>query len=155
MPQPDQPTDGGNAVRVRRVHHGDPSLRELHKRLFPADPQPRYELGSWWLLDVGERAVAFCGIQPSQRWGDTGYLVRAAVHPKFRGRGIQKQMIRLRENHARRQGWRWAITCTFNNPASANNLIACGYRLYEPADPYGAPGTLYWRRKLVADAEAN
>jgi hypothetical protein len=40
------------------------------------------------------------------------------------------------------------ITDTYLNPASSNSLISCGFRLFEPSNPWGARGTLYWRKKL-------
>jgi hypothetical protein len=40
------------------------------------------------------------------------------------------------------------VTDTHDNPASANSLIARGFKLFDPTKPWGATGTLYWRLKL-------
>lgn len=135
-------------VRTVRVDGKHPDVRALHKELFPADAHPDYSAGDWWLLYVGAELAGFAGLHSSVQWGDAGYLVRSGVRGKFRGKGLQRRLIRLRERQARARGWKWAITSTYDNHASANNLIACGYRLYEPQRPWGAKGTLYWRRQL-------
>jgi hypothetical protein len=41
------------------------------------------------------------------------------------------------------------ITDTSDNPSSANNLIACGYRIYRPTDPWGFNHTIYWTKDLL------
>jgi GNAT superfamily N-acetyltransferase len=71
------------------------------------------------------------------------------VLPEARGQGLQRRLIGARERHARALGMAWLVTDTYQNPASSNSLIAAGYRLYEPAQPWGARGTLYWRKRLA------
>jgi GNAT superfamily N-acetyltransferase len=68
--------------------------------------------------------------------------------PSHRGQGVQKRLIRARIRQARALGWNWLITDTYLNPASANSLIATGFKMYEPSQPWGAKQTLYWRLKL-------
>lgn len=123
-------------------------LRRLHVDTFPVDPFPEFDAGWWWVARVDGRAVGFCGMQPSARWGDAVYMVRAGVLPKARGHRLQRRLIAVRERHARRIGMRWAITYTYHNPASANSLIGCGYRIYEPSQPWAAKGAIYWRKAL-------
>jgi hypothetical protein len=43
---------------------------------------------------------------------------------------------------------RGIITDTSDNPSSANNLIACGYRIYRPTEPWGFNHTIYWTKDL-------
>jgi hypothetical protein len=45
-------------------------------------------------------------------------------------------------------GWNWLITDTTDNFPSANSLISCGYKLFEPTIPWGGKLTLYWRKHL-------
>jgi hypothetical protein len=40
------------------------------------------------------------------------------------------------------------VTDTTDNPSSANNLIACGYRIYAPENPWGFTHTIYWSKDL-------
>lgn len=124
-------------------------LKRLHLDTFPSDSFPEFGAGWWWVMrDDTELPLGFCGMQPSSKFVDAVYLVRAGVIPKARGLGLQARMIRVRERHARRLGMRWAITYTYCNPASANSLIRCGYRIYEPSAPWGGDGSIYWRKPL-------
>lgn len=74
------------------------------------------------------------------------YLSRAGVSLAHRGRGLQRRLIRVRLAYARKLG-RGAITYTVRaNPRSINNLIACGFRYYEPAFAWATRDMLYWYR---------
>jgi hypothetical protein len=58
-------------------------------------------------------------------------------------------MIRKRIAHARSLGWKQLFTETIlDNPASANALINCGFRMFWPAHPWGSPYAVYWRLDL-------
>lgn len=92
--------------------------------------------------------VAFAGIQPSKQWCDTAYLSRCGVLPKYRGKGLQKRLLSVREKYARAQNLNWLITNTYKNIPSANALIRKGFKMYEPANPWGCRGTLYWLKKV-------
>lgn len=123
-------------------------LRDLHARCLPYDKHPNFTDGFWWIAYCDHTPVAFAGLVPSARWLETGYLCRAGVVEEHRGRGLQKRLIRVRLNFARRMGWRWAITDTTENPPSANSLIGCGFRAYDPREPWGGDTTTYWRRAV-------
>ena len=124
-------------------------LSVLQKKCLPADALYETNSGFWWIVyDSINLPCAFAGLVPSVRWADTGYLCRAGVLPSHRGQGVQKRLIRARVRQARALGWRWIITDTYENPASSNSLIACGFKLFEPTKPWGATGTLYWRLNL-------
>lgn len=75
-------------------------------------------------------------------------MVRAGVAPAYQGQGLQKRLIRIRERFARKQGMNWLITSTYANMRSANNLISCGFRIFEPTLEWGAEGTIYWSKQL-------
>lgn len=126
-------------------------LADLHRATFDDlyTPLVDFSEGHWWVAMVGDTAVAFAGLRPSLRFpGNCGYLWRAAVTPQHRGRGLQRRLIRVRERKAKALGWQWIFTDTTDATPSANNLISCGYRLYDPAEPYGFKNTLYWRKAL-------
>lgn len=83
--------------------------------------------------------------------GDAGvvYFDRAAVLPAFRGRGLQRRLIRRRIVEARADGARVAITYTMHGLAvSGNNLIKCGFRKYVPAYAWVGYAEDYWYRLL-------
>jgi GNAT superfamily N-acetyltransferase len=125
------------------------ALTRLQKQCLPYDEPTSTTSGYWWLVHSEDGVpVAFAGLVPSQRWSDCGYLCRAGVLPAHRGQGIQKKLIRVRIRQARALGWNWLITDTHDNPASANSLIARGFRLFNPTKPWGADSALYWRLEL-------
>ena len=123
-------------------------LRALQKLCLPYDKPYDTRKGYWWIATDEGIDTAFAGLVPSSRWCDTGYLCRAGVAPSSRGKGLQKKLIRVRVAKAKALGWSWLITDTHDNPASANSLIACGFKMFEPSIPWGIRGTLYWRRKI-------
>ena len=105
----------------------------------------------WWVAWNGKEPVAYAGLRlcslPENR--GMGFLCRAGVVPKHRGRGLQKKLIRVREAAARQLGLTELVTyCICSNVASMNSLVSCGYRFYLPATRYGGPGAVYLRRKL-------
>lgn len=138
-------------VKFRRVALSTDTaklLRALQKTCLPYDA-PYMDKSAWyWVGFWRETPVAFCILAPSVRWADCVYLARAGVVSEFRGRGLQKKMITLREKWARKQGYKWAVTDTSENTPSANSLISRDYRLYEPAKPWGLSRALYWRKRL-------
>lgn len=125
------------------------AIAVLQATVLPSDKPCDTSEGSWWVVCADGEPIAFAGMRTSRRWTDCGYLCRSGVAPEWRGKGLQKQLIKARIAHAKRIGMRWLITDTTDNPASSNSLIACGFRLYEPIDPWGGKRTLYWRRKVA------
>jgi GNAT superfamily N-acetyltransferase len=125
------------------------AIRRLQKQCLPADEPLDCSTGYWWLA-WGEdgRLAGFCSLHASQQWGLTGYLSRAGVVLHYQGYGLQKRLIRARERLAKRLGWIWLITDTTHNPASANNLISCGFKMYSPTRPYMTEGAVYWRKRV-------
>jgi GNAT superfamily N-acetyltransferase len=134
-------------VDIRKESIQD-KLSALQKICLPYDQPIDTNFGSWWIASEGGRDIGFAGLVRSVSWTDCGYLCRAGVVPVARGQGLQKQFIRVRIRQAKALGWRWVVTDTTDNPASANSLIATGFKLFQPTKPWGFKNTLYWRRKL-------
>ena len=146
-------------VQFRVIHHPHRNtpqhstsvLRVLQMACLPLD-EPIFPEGGWWWLGHSldnNQAVAFGILEPSQQWRDTAYLSRAGVLPAWRGQGLQRRLIALRERLARRQGFVWMISDTTDNVPSSNNLIKAGYKLIEPSAPWANSESLYWSKKLV------
>ena len=57
--------------------------------------------------------------------------------------------MRAMELRARHNGWHYVVSDTTDNPASANNFIRAGYRLFVPTYSWAYSNTLYWR-KIIA-----
>ena len=123
-------------------------LQEMQLKCFPSDVVCDTTQGAWWVAYDADEPIGFGGVVPDLRWTDCGYLARCGVYKGYRGQGLQKRFIRVREIYAKKMGWKWLITNTYHNHASANSLISCGFKLYEPTTHVWAKGTLHWRKKL-------
>jgi len=134
-------------VDIRKESVQD-KLSVLQNKCLPFDTPYDTNFGSWWIATENGVDIGFAGLVRTVSWADCGYLCRAGVVPVARGQGLQKQFIRVRLRQAKALGWRWVVTDTTDNPASANSLIATGFKLFQPTKPWGFKNTLYWRRKL-------
>jgi GNAT superfamily N-acetyltransferase len=140
-------------MKIKRVDIRSPKIQTelsaLQRKCLPYDTPYDTKTGYWWIVyETLNHPCAFAGLVRSLRWTNVGYLCRAGVASSFRGQGLQKRLIRARIRQAKALNWDWLITDTYNNPASANSLIATGFKMYDPLRPWGANGTLYWRLKL-------
>lgn len=125
-------------------------LLAMQVDILPGDVPTSVDEGLWWFAFEGETLLAFCGMYVRHQDDPlVAFLCRAGVFPEFQGAGIQKTLIRTRVAKAKALGLREVVSDTFNNPASANNLIACGFKTYIPEVPWRADGTVYWRKELT------
>ncbi|QIO32678.1 GNAT family N-acetyltransferase [Bradyrhizobium sp. 1(2017)] len=139
--------------RIRTVDADDDAtaeiLGDLHRLTFlDGAAMPQFGLGAWWLAYLDDDAVAFAGVVPSTHARNSGYFCRVGVLQRHRGQGLQLRLMRAVEARGRRLGWSSIVSDTTDNPASANNFIEAGYRLYEPEAPWAWSHTLYWRKRL-------
>lgn len=123
-------------------------LIAIHKAIFPADSLPSFTNGWWWLVYDGHKVIAFAGLNGVKSWNEALYLSRCGVDKAYRGQGLQKRLIKIRERKARKLGIKHLITSTYYRLISANNLINCGFRLYQPENEWLAKGSLYWKKDL-------
>lgn len=93
--------------------------------------------------------VLFAGLHVSDCDHGIGILCRAGVVEEARGHGLQKKLIMARTVFARNLGLRRVTTYTHTtNLPSMNNLMASGFRLYEPPKGWAEDGFLYWELPL-------
>ena len=123
-------------------------LSVLQKKCLPNDKPYDTTSGYWWIATKNGVDIGFAGLVHSSRWSDCCNLVRAGVVPDHRGQGLQKKFIRVRIRQAKALKMNWIVTSTYDNPASANSLIACGFKMFNPSKPWMAKHTSYWRLKL-------
>lgn len=107
-----------------------------------------------WIAMAGDRlAAAFTILHPglsSENYGyDLGlseaelmvvvHMDTAAVHPDFRGMGLQRQMVQTAEQALAGQGKRIAL-CTVHpdNHYSLNNMQSQGYEIQKRIGKYGS-----------------
>jgi hypothetical protein len=124
-------------------------LRYMQREILPADRVICPSQGWWFVAYRGQEACGFGCLMQSSQWEDTVYLARAGVIMHHEGNGLQKKLIRARCKFASQLGKVWAVSDTTDNPASANSLIAEGFRMFEPSKPWGAERTIYWRKSLA------
>lgn len=135
--------------RIREVDATDDdvadTIRDLHTlTFFDEAPLPDTGYGFWWLAYKDNEPVGFSGVVQSTLAPDACYLKRTGVLHEHRGHGLQKRFTRAREAKAKRVGWKRIITDTTDNPSSANNLIAAGYKTFVPDFFWGLPRAIYW-----------
>lgn len=138
---------------LRQVRIGPGWARVMNDRIFPGEPldgADRYR--SRWIgikHTGGCDLVAFCGLRELSSSPGVWFLCRAGVLEAYRGKGLQKRMIRLRLRYAKAHRGKLAITYTTKeNFASANSLISCGFRLYDPEWAWAGREMLYWQKDL-------
>ena len=139
--------------RIKRVMEmsqtTEQAIRFLQKECLPLDTVLSPKVGWWWMAYCDGRLAGFAAMLQSSKIPQAAYLARAGTLEAFRGRGLQKKLIRERLKFAKDLGLTQAITDTTDNVASANALIATGFRMFEPDDPWGSPNTLYWRKAFA------
>jgi GNAT superfamily N-acetyltransferase len=131
------------------------AIRFLQKECLPLDTVLSPKVGWWWIAYCDGRLAGFAAMLQSSKTPEAVYLARAGTLEAFRGRGLQKKLIRERLKFAKDLGMTQAITDTTDNVASANALIATGFRMFEPDDPWGLSNTLYWRKSLAVQRPAS
>lgn len=135
-------------MKIRRATDEEmDEVLALDRVCFPYDAPPKID-GTWWVAanDTGD-VCAYAAARPGIVDVGGVYLARAGVAPEARGHGLQRRLIRTRLRWAKRSGYVWAFTDTAS-AVSANNLIACGFRMYAPAHPWAFTYSTYWRRAL-------
>jgi GNAT superfamily N-acetyltransferase len=136
---------------------GERILR-MDRICFPVDEPPRIDGAEWVIGWDGETPAAYCAWKPVEQDGvAVGFHYRGGVLPDYRGHGLQRQMLRLREARMRERGLAVAATYTdADGAASMRSLIAEGYRPYAPTPTttlsgpgrLGRVGFVHWRKDL-------
>lgn len=139
-------------ISVRKTKNAKFILK-MNKHIFPDDPLEITSGSHFWLLSINDTPSGFATMRGLQYDPDTVYFDRAGLKPIARGQGLHRRLIKVRLRYAKQLGFRRAITyCLDDNLASANNLIKCGFQLYEPqyrwADSANKKEVLYFIRDL-------
>lgn len=140
--------------QVNAVEYAETIAQLLSYGFDQASQGPTAFIGtSWWIafevLEGGILEPVGCGgMLHSAIEENTFYLNRSYVDKEHRGHGLQRSLIKARVARARELGGVYATSDTYDNPHSANNLIACGFRAYNPESRWRAPATMYWRLAL-------
>jgi GNAT superfamily N-acetyltransferase len=126
------------------------AIKWLQSHTFAADEQLDISTGHWWIArNENNEPVAFAALLPVPSFPGAAYMARCGVITTYRGKGLQRKLLLKREKFARASGYKHVITTTYNNPPSANNLIARGFKTYLPQAKWGAVDTIYWLKELA------
>ena len=120
----------------------------LHAKLFPKTQFPSPHYGDWWVVYFGNEPVGFSHLVQSTHYPDGGYFSRVGVLPPHRGNGLQARLMIAAEIRARSFGWGMMYSDTRRAPYSAANFEKLKYSRFKPENPWGQPGTVYWRKEL-------
>ena len=99
----------------------------------------------WWVSVIDSEIVAYCGCIYAD---GICIMNRAWVHKDYRGKGMQRKMIIKRIEAAKMQCNTIITYTTADNIHSSNNLIKCGFKLYNPEYAYGGRNMLYWIKEI-------
>jgi GNAT superfamily N-acetyltransferase len=125
-------------------------LQWLQLEALPGDTPADTQRGHWWVAFDGTTPAAFAGLYPSAHKPNAGYLCRAGVLKAFRGQRLQRRLIDARIRKAKALGFKSVHTDTIaGNPASSNNLIACGFRMFTPNPQWAGKDACYWNLPLT------
>jgi GNAT superfamily N-acetyltransferase len=128
------------------------AIIDIHEECFGDEIDcPSLKEGYWWVVWDDDTPVGFCCLRRAAATPGAGYLARSGVMPRARGYGLQKRLIAVREEKARALGLIRMVSDTTENVHSSNNLMACGYRLFDPMTRWAFEHSLYWQKRLVAD----
>lgn len=119
-------------VQVRRTENSKLILK-LNQHIFPSDPLYINASSLFWVVKLDQLPVGFATAKGLKYEPTVAYLDRAGLKPIAQGMGLHKHLIKVRLRYLKKLGYKSVITYTLdNNLASANNLTACGFKLYQP-----------------------
>lgn len=101
----------------------------------------------WWVIIDKKEIIAYCGHSFIQFSTLNHYIYfnRAWVRKDYRGKGIQKRLIKIRMKSAKKITHVILTYTMIDNYASINSLISCGFKIYEPEYKYISGNVLYFR----------
>jgi GNAT superfamily N-acetyltransferase len=141
-------------IRIRRCDTEDDdtvdTLLELQHETFGSVYHNPIRIAEslWWIAWNGTEPAGYCGMTLYPHLSSV-FLCLSGVLSGYRGQGLQRRLIRVRERAAVKLGYPRSVSyTTVDNAWSANNLIRCGYRLYVPKTEWGVDGAAYFQKQI-------
>lgn len=135
---------------IRRATPDDVEPIEVADRVcFPFDKAYMFawEKNVSWVAYEKDELVGYLSAHPLRN--GVWFFSRVGVMPSHRGQGLQRKLMAVMERHGRREGWREIVTYTVGrNGFSTANILASGYRTYEPRKSYVGFEVVHMRKKL-------
>lgn len=141
---------------IRRATSDDIEAIEAMDRVcFPFDKPYMFSWDknvSWVICNsaskVADDLVGYISAHPLRN--GVWFFSRVGVMPSHRGQGLQRKLMACMEKHGRREGWREIVTYTVGrNGFSTANILAAGYRTYEPRKSYVGFQVVHMRKRLA------
>lgn len=142
--------------RIEEVDGSDIDIAETIRRfnkmapeLFPPLTESHLTDGHWWFVYLDKEPVAFAGLVTFEPFSRVGYFKRCYVLPDHVGRGLQLRLMYVRETKARELGYHQIVSECAEDSHSNPNFRRAGFEQVEPEQPWGKPGSVYWRKYLA------
>lgn len=135
---------------IRRATPDDiESIEAADRVCFPGD-KPYFftwDKNVSWVSIEGEELQGYLSAHPLRH--GVWFFSRVGVVPAARGLGLQRKLMAVMERHGRREGWREIVTYTVGrNGFSTANILAAGFRTYEPRKSYVGWECVHMRKRL-------
>ena len=133
-------------IVIKRTYNEE-TVRALNKKTFPSDGFYESKKNMYWLAiakysSKEDEVVGFAIATVVNH--EILFLSRAGIIYKARGKGLQKRLIRVRINYAKKHGFKKAITYTsVDNITSFVNLFRCKFVPYLPEYCYAGTAVNY------------
>lgn len=105
---------------------------------------------SWWIAIIDGKFAGFAGTTAKVDWDKAEglFVGPCGVLPEFRGRGLQRKFLKVRERYAIAKGYTKLVgSVETANVWSGNNFIRCGYEL-DPDPKPRSPGHIHFRKLI-------
>ena len=142
---------------IRRATPDDiDAIEEADRVCFPHDAPYPVEWSknvSWVAYETNpvtkaEELAGYLSAHPIRR--GVLFFSRVGVLPWARGYGLQRKLMAALEKHARAEGYRELVTYTVGrNGYSTANILAWGYRTYEPRKSWVGYEVVHLKKRLT------
>ena len=136
---------------IRRATKEDIEAIETADRIcFPYDAPYLFgwEKNVSWVSLIGDELRGYLSAHPLRN--GVWFFSRVGVMPGARGEGLQRKLMATMEKHGRKSGWHSIVTYTAGiNGYSTRNILAAGYRTYEPKRSYVGWEVVHMRKRIA------
>lgn len=123
-------------------------LNSLEPKIFPSLATSHLTDGHWWFVYQDGGVVAFAGLVTFEPFPRVAYFKRCYVMPDHVGHGLQLRLMFVREVKARELGYHQIVSECSEDSHSNLNFRRADFEQVYPEQPWGKPGSIYWRKYL-------
>ncbi len=139
-----RPFEQADQEQIKRLYRStvesNPDLyyRPLNGPQLPDDIRSNFSrpIDAFYVAESGGKIIGFCGIRSESDDGSVASLVNGTIAPEFRGRGIYKELFRIREEEAKKKGVKILLAITSHkNIKMRDFLLRDGFEEYVSEKP--------------------